>query len=84
MRGASAAPGPDLSARGGPEPSARGVSDDPEPARRLDGLYATPPPWEIGRPKQAFLGLARRGALVGRVRDVGWLLGGARVSAPEA
>ncbi|WP_084701787.1 class I SAM-dependent methyltransferase [Streptacidiphilus anmyonensis] len=39
--------------------------------QRLDGLYATRPPWEIGRPQQAFLGLARSGALRGRVLDVG-------------
>jgi cyclopropane fatty-acyl-phospholipid synthase-like methyltransferase len=36
-----------------------------------DELYATPPPWDLGRPQSAFLGLAERGAIVGRVLDVG-------------
>ena len=34
-------------------------------------MYATTPPWDIGRPQPAFLGLAERGALHGRVLDVG-------------
>ncbi|WP_240529808.1 class I SAM-dependent methyltransferase [Streptomyces mangrovisoli] len=36
-----------------------------------DGLYATPPPWDIGRPQPALLALARSGELRGRVLDVG-------------
>ncbi|QKW08266.1 class I SAM-dependent methyltransferase [Streptomyces sp. NA04227] len=36
-----------------------------------DDLYATPPPWDIGRPQPAFLALAEAGALRGRVLDVG-------------
>jgi SAM-dependent methyltransferase len=41
------------------------------PWQRLDDLYAVRPPWEIGRPQQAFLDLARSGAIRGRVLDVG-------------
>jgi cyclopropane fatty-acyl-phospholipid synthase-like methyltransferase len=36
-----------------------------------DELYATRPPWDIGRPQPAFLALAERGAIRGRVLDVG-------------
>ncbi|MHA6764091.1 class I SAM-dependent methyltransferase [Streptacidiphilus sp. PAMC 29251] len=41
------------------------------PWQRLDDLYAVRPPWEIGRPQQAFLDLARSGAIRGRVLDIG-------------
>ena len=34
-------------------------------------MYSGTPPWDIGRPQPAFLELARRGALRGRVLDVG-------------
>jgi cyclopropane fatty-acyl-phospholipid synthase-like methyltransferase len=36
-----------------------------------DDLYASPPPWDIGRPQPAFLRLAQAGAIRGRVLDVG-------------
>src|SRR5207249_4092810 len=36
-----------------------------------DELYATPPPWDLGRPQSAFLALADQGAIRGRVLDVG-------------
>ncbi|MFF0087624.1 class I SAM-dependent methyltransferase [Streptomyces canus] len=36
-----------------------------------DDLYATSPPWDIGRPQPAFLALAEDGALRGRVLDAG-------------
>ncbi|MDQ0381986.1 class I SAM-dependent methyltransferase [Amycolatopsis thermophila] len=36
-----------------------------------DDLYASPPPWDIGRPQLAFQALAEDGALSGRVLDVG-------------
>ena len=36
-----------------------------------DELYASPPPWDLGRPQSAFLALAERGAIRGRVLDVG-------------
>ncbi|MFB9839023.1 class I SAM-dependent methyltransferase [Actinoallomurus acaciae] len=39
--------------------------------RDLDDLYATPPPWDIGRPQPAFAALAEGGAIGGRVLDVG-------------
>ena len=41
------------------------------PRLRPDELYATRPPWDIGRPQPAFLELAARGAIRGRVLDVG-------------
>ncbi len=44
---------------------------DADLLRRLDDLYTVRPPWEIGRPQQAFLGLARSGSMAGRVLDVG-------------
>ena len=34
-------------------------------------MYATTPPWDIGRPQPAFLELAEKGAVMGRVLDVG-------------
>ncbi|MEW2081040.1 class I SAM-dependent methyltransferase [Streptomyces sp. NPDC005283] len=39
----------------------------PEP----DDLYASLPPWDIGRPQPAFLALAAAGAVRGQVLDVG-------------
>ncbi|MFC0430885.1 class I SAM-dependent methyltransferase [Kutzneria buriramensis] len=36
-----------------------------------DDRYASPPPWDIGRPQPAFLALAEAGAIRGRVLDVG-------------
>jgi SAM-dependent methyltransferase len=48
---------------------------DPHPGAghpsRPEDLYASPPPWDIGRPQPAFLALARAGAVQGRVLDVG-------------
>lgn len=38
---------------------------------RPKDLYATPPPWDIGRPQPAFLALAEEGAIRGRVLDAG-------------
>lgn len=37
----------------------------------FDASYAGTPPWDIGRPQPAFLELAERGVLRGRVLDVG-------------
>jgi deazaflavin-dependent oxidoreductase (nitroreductase family) len=37
----------------------------------FDAMYAGTPPWDIGRPQPAFLELAGRGVLRGRVLDVG-------------
>lgn len=37
----------------------------------FDAMYAGTPPWDIGRPQPAFLELKERGALRGRVLDVG-------------
>jgi len=50
--------------------------DDPrrDPTDRLhefDAMYAATPPWDIGRPQPAFVELAERGALRGRVLDAG-------------
>src|ERR1022692_2004752 len=36
-----------------------------------EDLYASPPPWDIGRPRPAFLALATAGAIRGRVLDAG-------------
>ncbi|GAA1376291.1 class I SAM-dependent methyltransferase [Streptomyces beijiangensis] len=36
-----------------------------------EDLYATPPPWDIGRPQPAFRALADAGAIRGRVLDAG-------------
>jgi cyclopropane fatty-acyl-phospholipid synthase-like methyltransferase len=36
-----------------------------------DDLYTSSPPWDIGRPQPAFVALADRGAIQGRVLDVG-------------
>ncbi|WP_405652257.1 class I SAM-dependent methyltransferase [Streptomyces sp. NBC_00019] len=44
-----------------------GSVEPPEP----DDLYASPPPWDIGRPQPAFLALADAGVIQGRVLDVG-------------
>jgi SAM-dependent methyltransferase len=43
----------------------------PRRAEDFDALYASTPPWEIGRPQPAFLHLAESGLLRGRVLDVG-------------
>jgi cyclopropane fatty-acyl-phospholipid synthase-like methyltransferase len=42
-----------------------------QPPSTPEDSYATPPPWDIGRPQPAFLALADAGALRGRVLDVG-------------
>jgi SAM-dependent methyltransferase len=39
--------------------------------RGPEDLYASPPPWDIGRPQPAFRALADAGAIQGRVLDVG-------------
>jgi SAM-dependent methyltransferase len=39
--------------------------------RGPEDLYATPPPWDIGRPQPAFRALADAGVIQGRVLDVG-------------
>ena len=36
-----------------------------------DGRYASPPPWDIGRPQPGFRALADAGSIRGRVLDVG-------------
>jgi cyclopropane fatty-acyl-phospholipid synthase-like methyltransferase len=36
-----------------------------------EDLYASRPPWDIGRPQPAFVGLGTAGAIRGRVLDVG-------------
>jgi SAM-dependent methyltransferase len=39
--------------------------------RTPEDLYASPPPWDIGRPQPALVALADAGAFRGRVLDVG-------------
>ncbi|WP_054248531.1 class I SAM-dependent methyltransferase [Rhodococcus opacus] len=41
------------------------------PVHGPDDLYATPPPWDIGRPQPVFVTLAEGGAIRGRVLDCG-------------
>jgi cyclopropane fatty-acyl-phospholipid synthase-like methyltransferase len=43
----------------------------PGQPRSPEDLYASPPPWDIGRPQPAFLGLAQAGEIHGNVLDVG-------------
>src|SRR5271169_171920 len=37
----------------------------------FDAIYAGTPPWDIGRPQQAFVALVEEGAIRGRVLDAG-------------
>src|SRR5689334_2538455 len=37
----------------------------------FEQMYASTPPWEIGRPQQDFVRLAQEGAIIGSVLDVG-------------
>jgi SAM-dependent methyltransferase len=52
-----------------------GLPPHPHPASRAvlepDDLYASPPPWDIGRPQPGFRALADAGALTGPVLDAG-------------
>lgn len=41
------------------------------PVHGPDDLYVSPPPWDIGQPQPAFVALADRGAIRGRVLDAG-------------
>jgi SAM-dependent methyltransferase len=43
----------------------------PQPGSTPEDLYASPPPWDIGRPQAAFRALAEAGAITGRVLDAG-------------
>jgi len=54
----------DSSASEGAAPRARSIEE-------FDASYAGTPPWDIGRPQPAFVGLAESGALRGRLLDVG-------------
>ncbi|NBH03464.1 class I SAM-dependent methyltransferase [Amycolatopsis sp. SID8362] len=47
------------------------ASGHPQVVRSPDELYATRPPWDIGKPQSAFRVLADSGVLRGRVLDVG-------------
>jgi len=57
----------------GPEGGGEQIPSGPRPHRveDFDALYQGTPPWDIGRPQPAFVGLAERGLLRGRVLDVG-------------
>src|SRR5207245_524578 len=54
----------DSAASEGTAPRVRSIED-------FDASYAGTPPWDIGRPQPAFLGLAESGHLRGRLLDVG-------------
>jgi cyclopropane fatty-acyl-phospholipid synthase-like methyltransferase len=43
----------------------------PPRGEEFEAMYATTPPWDIGRPQPAFVELAKADALKGRVLDVG-------------
>jgi cyclopropane fatty-acyl-phospholipid synthase-like methyltransferase len=47
------------------------MADHPITSFQPADLYASPPPWDLGRPQSAFLELAEQGAISGRVLDVG-------------
>jgi cyclopropane fatty-acyl-phospholipid synthase-like methyltransferase len=49
---------------------------EPPPARRhkpedFEPMYASTPPWDIGRPQTPFVALAQAGELRGRILDIG-------------
>jgi cyclopropane fatty-acyl-phospholipid synthase-like methyltransferase len=46
------------------------IPGSPQP-RRAEDLYASPPPWDIGRPQPALQALADADAISGRVLDAG-------------
>ncbi|WP_199829551.1 class I SAM-dependent methyltransferase [Streptomyces sp. MMG1121] len=52
-------------------PASRGAADAAHPWQWPDDPYTVRPPWGSGHPPSAFLGLARSGAVRGRVLDVG-------------
>jgi SAM-dependent methyltransferase len=56
---------------GGANPAALGRPVGPPRAEEFDTMYASTPPWDIGRPQPAFLELVERGEIRGRVLDVG-------------
>ena len=54
-----------------PHRSRNALPIGPDRTVDFDSAYEGTPPWEIGHPQPAFLAVARSGALVGRVLDVG-------------
>ena len=52
-------------------PPGRTGPRQPRQPHDFDEMYATTPPWDIGRPQPAFVALADAGALQGTVLDVG-------------
>jgi SAM-dependent methyltransferase len=52
-----------------PGSGAEGAS--PREDHDFDSMYTGTPPWDIGRPQRAFLGLAEAGALISPILDVG-------------
>jgi SAM-dependent methyltransferase len=54
-----------------PHRNGSAVPADPDRVHDFDSSYEGTPPWDIGHPQSAFSALARSGALVGRVLDVG-------------
>lgn len=57
-----------------PDAETKGPQRAPEgaiPAGDFDAYYAGTPPWDIGRPQEAFVMAADAGAIHGRVLDVG-------------
>jgi len=54
-----------------PHRSRNALPIGPDRTVEFDSAYEGTPPWDIGHPQPAFLAVARSGALVGRVLDVG-------------
>jgi SAM-dependent methyltransferase len=54
-----------------PHRSSNALPIGPDRTVEFDSAYEGTPPWDIGHPQPAFLAVARSGALVGRVLDVG-------------
>ena len=54
-----------------PHRSRNALPIGPDQTVDFDSAYEGTPPWDIGHPQPAFLAVARSGALVGRVLDVG-------------
>ena len=53
-----------------PQSPPHAYSESPR-SRRPEDLYASPPPWDIGRPQPALQALADTGEISGRVLDAG-------------
>ena len=60
------------------------MTEERDLVAEFEAAYATPPPWDIGRPQPAFAALAAEGRLGARVLDVGCGTGEHVLMAAEA